>query len=56
MSAKVFWEKSYQTDLQTTVASVERNVIILRETIFFAFSVGHESDVGTIEGYPMIEA
>ena len=54
MSAKVFWEKSYQTDLQTKVASVKRDVITF--TIFYSFSCRQESDVGTIGGYPVIEA
>ena len=56
MTKKLFWEDPYQTTLETTVASVVGSTISLRETIFYAFSGGQESDAGTIGGYPVIEA
>lgn len=51
MTKKVFWIDPYRTDLSTTVTSVSGSNITLLETIFFAFSGGQESDVGTIENY-----
>ena len=51
MTKKVFWIDPYRTDLSTTVTSVSGSNITLLETIFFAFSGGQESDVGTIENF-----
>lgn len=56
MTKKLFWEDPYQTTLETTVASVVGSTITLRETIFYAFSGGQESDAGTIGGYPVLDA
>jgi len=56
MTKKVFWEDPYLTTLETVVASVFGNSITLRETIFYAFSGGQESDAGTIGGYTVLEA
>jgi Ser-tRNA(Ala) deacylase AlaX len=56
MTKKRFWEDPYLTTLDTLVESVHGNTITLRETIFYAFSGGQESDTGTIGGYPVIEA
>ena len=36
--------------------SVNGDKIMLRQTIYFAFSGGQESDSGTIGGYPVLEA
>lgn len=56
MTVKLFWEQPYLTVLDTVVESVDRNVVTLRETIFYALSGGQESDAGTIGGYPVVEA
>lgn len=56
MTKKLFWEDPYLTTLETVVESVFGNAIILRETIFYAFSGGQESDTGTIGSYPVLEA
>jgi len=56
MTDKLFWEDPYRTTLETVVTAVDGNEIRLRETIFFAFSGGQESDAGTIAGFPVIEA
>ena len=56
MTKKLFWKDPYLTTFETVVESVAGNSITLRETIFFAFSGGQESDTGTIGGHPVIEA
>ena len=56
MTKKVFWEAPYQTRLDTSVLSVDGEKITLKETIFFAFSGGQESDNGTINGHPVAHA
>lgn len=45
-----------RTTLTTTITSVQDNAITLKETIFFAFSGGQESDQGTIGGYEVLQA
>lgn len=56
MTTKVFWQNSYLTELDTTVKTVSGNKITLKETIFYAFSGGQESDDGTICGHKVLEA
>ena len=56
MTKKIFWKDPYLTELETTVQTVDGNQVTLRETIFYAFSGGQESDRGTIGGYPVLEA
>ncbi len=56
MTKKLFWEDPYRTALDTVVDSVDGNLVFLRETIFYAFSGGQESDSGTIGVYPVLEA
>ena len=41
---KIFWTDPYQTELITTVASVDGTVVALNETIFYAFAGGQESE------------
>lgn len=53
---KLFWDDPYRTELDTTVTEVRENVVTLRETIFFAFSGGQESDRGTIGGHEVLDA
>ena len=56
MTEKIFWSDPYQMTLDTTVASTIGDCIRLRETIFYAFSGGQESDTGTIGGHRVLEA
>lgn len=56
MTRKVFWENPYQTELDTTVSSVNGNQVTVNSTIFFAFSGGQESDTGSIAGFQVLEA
>ena len=53
---KKFWEDPYLKTLDTTVTSVQENVITLKETNFFAFSGGQQSDSGTINDLEVLEA
>lgn len=56
MVKKLFWNDPYLTQLETSICSVEDNKITLRETIFYAFSGGQESDQGTIGGKQVLDA
>ncbi|QJI37643.1 alanyl-tRNA editing protein [Pseudomonas sp. ADAK13] len=56
MTHKLFWNDPYQTTLETEVTHVAGAEVEVRETIFFAFSGGQESDSGSIGGYPVLEA
>ena len=56
MTRKGFWENPYQTELDTTISSVNGNQVTVNSTIFFAFSGGQESDSGSIAGFHVLEA
>jgi len=56
MTQKVFWSDPYLTSLSTNVATVSGADITLSETIFFAFSGGQESDIGTIDKQAVLVA
>jgi Ser-tRNA(Ala) deacylase AlaX len=56
MTAKLFWQDPYRTELATRVASVAGEDVTLEETIFYALSGGQESDCGSIAGHPVLEA
>lgn len=56
MTKKLFWADPYRATLATVVTSSDAETVSLRETIFYAFSGGQESDSGTIGGYPVLEA
>jgi Ser-tRNA(Ala) deacylase AlaX len=56
MTVKLFWEDPYLTRLDTVVTSVDGDWITLRETIFYAFSGGQESDQGRIAGQQVLLA
>lgn len=53
---KVFWDNPYQQTLQTKVASVTGNRILLEETIAFSFSGGQESDKAYINNYEVVNS
>jgi len=54
MTVKIFWETPYLSKLTTVVESVCGNQVTLYDTIFYAFSGGQESDMGTINDYPVL--
>lgn len=56
MTRKNFWSDPYLTALEATVTTVSGSSITLSETIFFAFSGGQESDMGSIAGQKVISA
>jgi len=56
VTRKLFWETPYRTTLATHVVAVAGDEVYLAETIFYALSGGQESDVGTIAGFPVLEA
>lgn len=47
---KLFWEDPYRVECDARVVSVDGDVVTLDQTILYAFSVGQESDAGTIGG------
>lgn len=55
-TTKLFWQASYQTHLSTHATWVEGAEVGTAQTIFYAFSGGQESDIGTIGGYPVLAA
>lgn len=56
MTNKVFWNDPYLTNLDTVITSVEGNRVTVRDTIFYAFSGGQESDTGSIGKNPVEDA
>lgn len=56
MTRKLFWQDPYLTQLHTRIAWVEGDEVGLDSTIFFAFSGGQESDAGTLNGLPVLDA
>ena len=53
---KLFWEDPYRTENHAVIESIEGRDITVRESVFFAFSGGQESDSGTIGGVPVAKA
>lgn len=51
MTHKQFWVNPYKTQLQTIITSLDRNIITVAETIFYAETGGQESDTGKIGSY-----
>ncbi|WP_299531642.1 alanyl-tRNA editing protein [uncultured Herbaspirillum sp.] len=56
MTCKIFWSAPYQTELDTMISAVDGDRVQVAQTIFFAFSGGQESDVGTLGGHPVLQA
>lgn len=56
MTKKLFWQYPYQTELETSITSINGNDITVEETIFYAFSGAQESDYGTIAQKSVIQA
>ncbi len=53
---KLFWRDPYQRRIETRIADVSGNEVMLAETIFYAFSGGQESDAGSIGGKRVLNA
>jgi Ser-tRNA(Ala) deacylase AlaX len=56
MTRKIFWEDPYLNELETTVTGVKENDITVDPTIFYAQSGGQESDHGSINDHPVLQA
>jgi Ser-tRNA(Ala) deacylase AlaX len=56
MTRKVFWEDPYLTTLDTTISSVRDQEVTVQSSIIYAFSGGQESDAGSINGHPVLQA
>ena len=56
VTQKLFWADPYQTQLDTHVTSVNGNDVTVAQTIFYAFSGGQESDAGTFNTIPVLQA
>jgi len=56
MTNKLFWVDPYLSSCDTTIQSVQGDIVTLSDTIFYAFSGGQESDTGTIDIYTVLEA
>lgn len=51
---KLFWDKPYQSRLETSVVSVEDGLVLFAETIAFSFSGGQESDHALVNELPIV--
>jgi Ser-tRNA(Ala) deacylase AlaX len=56
VTQKLFWADPYQTQLDTRITSVSDNDVTVAQTIFYAFSGGQESDAGTFNTLPVLQA
>lgn len=56
MTRKLFWVDPYLNNCDTVVESVSGAFVTLKDTVFYAFSGGQESDQGLIGDYPVINA
>jgi Ser-tRNA(Ala) deacylase AlaX len=56
VTQKLFWAYPYQTQLDTYITSVNGNDVTVAQTIFYAFSGGQESDAGTFNTVPVLQA
>ncbi len=56
MTRKIFWDDPYLRQLNTRINSVIGDEVTVDATIFYAFSGGQESDHGTFNDFPVIEA
>ena len=56
MTRKLFWQDPYRRRLETRIAAVSGDDVMLEETIFYALSGGQESDSGSIGGHPVLNA
>ena len=53
---KIFWGNPYQTTLQTTVTTVDNNIVLFDATIAYSFAGGQESDTASVNGIPILDS
>ncbi len=53
---KLFWDNPYLTNCNAKITSIDGMKVNLDQTIFYAFSGGQASDLGTIGGINVVEA
>jgi Ser-tRNA(Ala) deacylase AlaX len=53
---KKFWEDPYLYNIEAKITSVDGVFVTLDQTVFYAFSGGQQSDIGTIGRYEVLEA
>lgn len=53
---KLFWDDPYALRNETVFETVTGREVTLRESVFYAFSGGQESDEGSINGIPVVRA
>ena len=56
VTRKLFWADPYQTQLDTHITHVADNDVTVAQTIFYAFSGGQESDAGSFNSVPVLQA
>lgn len=56
MTTMIFWTDPYLSELATSVTAVDGDIVMLKETILFAFRGGQERDHGTIAGLDVLDA
>jgi alanyl-tRNA synthetase len=56
VTKKVFWANPYLDKLKTRVSTVQGSDVTVEQTIFYAFSGGQESDRGSFNNIPVLEA
>lgn len=56
VTRKLFWADPYQTRLDTHITEVNGNDVTVAQTIYYAFSGGQESDAGTFNMHPVLQA
>lgn len=56
MTRKVFWEDPYLTEIEAEITGVDGAAVTVDRTVFFAEAGGQESDRGTINGQPVLQA
>jgi Ser-tRNA(Ala) deacylase AlaX len=56
VTIKLFWQDPYRTELDTRVAHVSGEQVMLAETILYALHGGQERDHGSIGAHPVLDA
>ncbi len=53
---KIFWDNTYQHELDTKVFEVNGNQLVFEETIAYSFAGGQESDKATVNNIPILDS